>query len=163
MFTFLIVKIRIGFHFRRVKWSNIAPQTIHFFTRDGLISFVADPRSEHCIINITTTRNSKVIGNFMCHTASWKFQHRTTCIILQIFFSTQFTRVRKSTRVGNKSEDSLSQKKKKGRGLMAHAHQKNYTNKYSLHSSHLIPPPLNQASRVTCTINLDVNKNIQKI
>ena len=43
---------------------------------------------------------------------------------------------------------------------MAHAHQKNYTNKYSLHSSHLIPPPLNQASRVTCTINLDVNSYI---
>ena len=43
---------------------------------------------------------------------------------------------------------------------MAHAHQKNYTNKYSLHSSHLIPPPLNQSSRVTGTINLDANSYI---
>ena len=114
MFTFLIVKIHIGFHFRRVKWSNIAHQTIHFFTRYGLISFVADPLLEHCIINITTTRNCKVIGNFMCHTATWKFQHRTTCTILQFFFQHNYTRVRKSTRVGNKSKDSLSQKKKKG-------------------------------------------------
>ena len=40
---------------------------------------------------------------------------------------------------------------------MAHAHQKNYTNKYSLHYSHLIPPPLNQALGVTSTINLDEN------
>ena len=112
MFTFLIVKIRIGFHFRGVKWSNIAPQIIHFFARDGLISFVADPRSEHCIINITTTRNCKVIGNFMCHTATWKFQHRTTCTILQFFFQHNYTRVRMSTRVGSGLEDSLSQKKK---------------------------------------------------
>ena len=43
---------------------------------------------------------------------------------------------------------------------MAHAHQKNYTNKYSLHSSHLIPPPLSQALRVTGTINLDANSYI---
>ena len=43
---------------------------------------------------------------------------------------------------------------------LAHAHQKNYTNKYSLHFSHLIPPPLNQASRVTGTINLDENSHI---
>ena len=54
-----------------------------------------------------------------------------------------------STRVGNRLdlEDSW----------LAHAHQKNYTNKYSLHFSRLIPPPLNQASRVTSTINLDEN------
>ena len=143
MFTFLIVKIHIGFHFRRVKWSNIAHQTIHFFTRYGLISFVADPLLEHCIINITTTRNCKVIGNFMCHTATWKFQHRTTCTILQFFFQHNYTRVRKSTRVGSGLEDSLSPKKKRVREFMAHAHPKNYTNKHSLHSSHLIPPPLN--------------------
>ena len=43
---------------------------------------------------------------------------------------------------------------------MAHAHPKNYTNKHSLHSSHLIPPPLNQSSRVTGTINLDANSYI---
>ena len=43
---------------------------------------------------------------------------------------------------------------------LAHAHQKNYTNKYSLHFSHLIPPPLNQASRVIGTINFDENSCI---
>ena len=52
------------------------------------------------------------------------------------FFSQHnYTRVRQTTRVGNRLEDSW----------LAHAHQKNYTNKYSLHFSHLIPPPLNQA------------------
>ena len=61
-----------------------------------------------------------------------------------------------STRVGSGLEDSLSQKKRV-REFMAHAHPKNYTNKHSLHSSHLIPPPLNQALRVTGTINLDAN------
>ena len=43
---------------------------------------------------------------------------------------------------------------------MAHAHQKNYTNRYSLHFSHLIPYLLNQAWRVTVTINLDENSYI---
>ena len=43
---------------------------------------------------------------------------------------------------------------------MAHAHQKNYTNRYSLHFSDLIPYLLNQASRVTVTINLDENSYI---
>ena len=43
---------------------------------------------------------------------------------------------------------------------LAHAHQKIYTNKYSLHFFRLIPLPLNQASRVTGTINLDENSYI---
>ena len=85
--------------------------TIHFFARDDLISFVVDPWLEHGIINITTTRNCKVIGNFTCHTTTWKFQHRTTCAILQFFFSQHnYTRVIKSTRssnwVSNRLEDS---------------------------------------------------------
>ena len=67
------------------------------------------------------------------------------------FFSQHnYTRVRQTTRVGNRLEDSW----------LAHAHQKNYTNKYSLHFSHLIPPPLNQASRVIGTINFDENSCI---
>ena len=70
----------------------------------------------------------------------------------KFFFQHNHTRVRQSTRVGNMLdlEDSW----------LAHAHQKNYTNKYSLHFSRLIPPPLNQASRVTGTINLDENSHI---
>ena len=116
----------------------------------GLISFVVDPWSEHCIINITTTWNCKVIGNLMCHTVTWKFQHRITYTILQFFFPTQLYKSRQTTRVGNRLEDSW----------LAHAHQKNYTNKYSLHFSHLIPPPLNQASRVIGTINFDENSCI---
>ena len=53
------------------------------------------------------------------------------------FFPTQLYKSQAdySTRVGNRLEDSW----------LAHANQKNYTNKYSLHFSHLIPPPLNQA------------------
>ena len=88
----------------------------------------------------------------MFHTATWKFQHRITCIILQVFvfvFFNTIIRVRKSNKVGNKLEDSW---------LMLI--KRNYTNKYSLHFSHLISPPLNQSSRVTSTINLDDNSYI---
>ena len=67
-----------------------------------------------------------------------------------IFFLTQLYKSRQTTRVGNRLEDSW----------LAPAHQKNYTNKYSLHFSHLIPPPLNQASRVIGTINFDENSCI---